>query len=208
MRRGRRGDGNSGPNPVPPFWLRAEANESNSIDPMVVGVAKENWPWAFRLAEHDLHDGASALEIVEIIAAEVSKRLRVEPEIGRHLTAYYRVAFSNRVRAIAARNGRIHYEGRPQDLEENYQPTAPDRVQRFEDKMVLRALLPYATETVRRMLQYRLLDYSWKEIGRQFAVTEKQARSRFYYGIRLAHQRLVAAQDAVSVEGNPLNRDE
>lgn len=185
---------NSDSDRVPPFWLRAEGDGSDPIDPVVVNVAKENWPWAFRLAEQDLHDGAYALEIVERTAKEVSKRLQAKPEISRHLTAYYRTAFTNRMRGIAARNGRIRYEGSPQDLEINYKAAAPDQIKLFEDRMVLGALLPYATETVRRMLQHRLLDYTWKEIAKLFAVTEKQAKSRFYYGIRLAHERLAAAQ--------------
>jgi hypothetical protein len=45
------------------------------------------------------------------------------------------------------------------------------------------------------MLHYRLLDYSWKEIGVVFKMTDRQARSRFYYGARKAYEDLLAAQE-------------
>ncbi|MBY0502685.1 MAG: hypothetical protein K2X03_02165 [Bryobacteraceae bacterium] len=180
---------------IPPFWLRSIARDGSLLDPMVVVVAQESWSWAYRLAEQNLHDGPCALEIVEIIATEVSRRLHVQPEIGQRLAAYYRMAFARRIRAIADRNGRIHYEGRPQDLETNYKPSAPDWVTVLEDRMCLDALLCHATPTTRLMLHYRVLEYSWKEIGHHFSVTAKQARSRFYYGLRLAHQRLIVAQE-------------
>ena len=180
---------------IPPFWLRSVAHDGSPLDPMVVAVARESWSWAFRLAERHLHDGPCALETVEIIATEVSMRLRVQPEIGHHLAAYYRTAFARRIRAISDRNTRIHYEGSPQDLETTYKPSAPDWVTAVEDRMCLDALLCPARQTTRLMLRYRVLDYSWKKIGDHFTVTAKQARSRFYYGLRLAHQRLIAAKE-------------
>jgi DNA-directed RNA polymerase specialized sigma24 family protein len=65
----------------------------------------------------------------------------------------------------------------------------------FEDRMVLQALLPYTDESVLRILHYRLLDYSWKQIARQLAVSEKQAKSRFYYGVHQAREELAAVQE-------------
>jgi len=47
---------------------------------------------------------------------------------------------------------------------------------------------------VRRILHYRLLDYSWKYIAQQLNLTEKQAKSRFYYGVRQAFDELLATQ--------------
>jgi hypothetical protein len=44
-------------------------------------------------------------------------------------------------------------------------------------------------------LHYRLLDYSWKYIGQRLALTEKQAKSRFYYGMHQAHDELLADRE-------------
>ncbi len=183
------------PNAVPPFWLREDQEGADPIDLRVVNVAKENWPWAFWLTKQELHDGAYALEIVEFIAVEVSKRLKADPEVDRNLTAYYKTAFARRVRAVAVRNARIRYEGSPQDLETNHQPIAADWIKLFEDRMALAALLPHASDLVRRILHYRLLDFSWKTIARELAVSEKQAKSSFYYGVHQARERLAAAQE-------------
>lgn len=191
----RHGPGNDRSKGIPPFWLRTGANGAETIDPRVVNVAEENWPWAFFLTQHELYDGPSALEIVELTAIDVSRRLRAEPAIDRNLTGYYRTAFLNRVRAAAARNGRIQYDGSPHDLETNHQPVAPDWTKLFEDRLVLKTLLPHATETVRRIFYYRMLDFSWREIAKELALTEKQGKARFYYGVRQALLRLAAAQE-------------
>lgn len=180
---------------LPPFWLAADVGGTDTIDPIVSTVAEESWPWAFRLAQQELRDGPSALEIVEATAIEVSRRLRRQPDVGIHLAAYYRTALTNRIRAIAVRNGRIAYRGGPQDVEIICRPTAPQGFEGFEARMVLESILLHTTANVRRMLQYRLLEYSWREIADEFAITEKQVRSRFYYGIHLAHRRLVLTQE-------------
>jgi DNA-directed RNA polymerase specialized sigma24 family protein len=179
---------------VPPFWLRDDEAGRELLDQRVVKVARENWPWSFRLATYELQDGALASEIVEFIAIEVSKRLRADPAVLTNLTGYYRTAYVNRVRALAERNGRIRYEGSPTDLELNHQPLAADWFKVFEDQMVLKALLPFTRASVRRILGYRMLDFSWKEIAAHLGISEKQAKSRFYYGIQQAREELAAAQ--------------
>jgi hypothetical protein len=99
-----------------------------------------------------------------------------------------------RVKTLAARDGRITYEGGAQDLEANHRPSAPDWTKVLEDRLALQSLLPFMSHPVRRILHYRQLDYSWKQIGKRLALTEKQAKLRFYYGVRQAHEELLAIQ--------------
>jgi DNA-directed RNA polymerase specialized sigma24 family protein len=198
-------DHQTGCSKLPPFWLAAEVDETETIDPIVVTVAEQSWPWAYRMARHELRDEASALEIVEATAIEVSRRLRMQPEVGVHLAAYYRAALTHRIRAIALRNGRIQYRGSTQDLEAHCRLTTPQGFKRVEASMVLESILLHTTANVGRMLHYRLLDYSWREIATEFAITEKQVRSRFYYGIHTAHRRLVLTQESRLRFGDPLN---
>jgi hypothetical protein len=99
-----------------------------------------------------------------------------------------------RVKTLAARDGRITYEGGAQDLEANHRPSAPDWTKVLEDRLALQSLLPFTSHPVRRILHYRQLDYSWKQIGQRLALTEKQAKLRFYYGVRQAHEELLAIQ--------------
>jgi hypothetical protein len=41
------------------------------------------------------------------------------------------------------------------------------------------------------MLHYRILGFSWNEIGRVLHLSGKQARSRFYYELEKAHTKLL-----------------
>jgi DNA-directed RNA polymerase specialized sigma24 family protein len=180
---------------VPPFWLRSGEKGAGSIYDRVLQVAEDNWPWAFWLVKKQLNDGARTPDIVEDVAVEVSSRLSADVEVGRNLGGYFRTAVIRRVKTLAARDNRITYEGGAQDLEINHRPIAPDWSKVFEDRVALQSLLPYMSHPVRIILHYRLLDYSWKHISKLLGLTDKQAKSRFYYGVRQSHEELLAVQD-------------
>ena len=181
----------SGPEAVPPFWLCAGEHE---IDQRVFAIARASWSWAFWLIKKQLNDGPRTPDIVEDVAADVSSRLRADAEVGRNLNGYFRTAIIRRVKTLAARDGRITYEGGAQDLEANHRLSAPDWAKVLEDRLALQSLLPFMSHPVRRILHYRQLDYSWKQICQRLALTEKQAKLRFYYGARQAHEELLATQ--------------
>lgn len=181
----------SGPETVPPFWLCADAQR---IDQRVFAVARDSWSWAFWLIKKQLNDGPRTPDIVENVAADVSSRLRADAEVGRNLKGYFRTAMIRRVKTLATRDGRIMYEGGAQDLDANHRPSAPDWAKVLDDRLALQSLLPFLSHPVRRILHYRQLDYSWKQIGQRVALTEKQAKLRFYYGVRQAHEELLAIQ--------------
>jgi hypothetical protein len=98
------------------------------------------------------------------------------------------------VRNHVLQESRIEYEGLIHELEENHHPRAPDWIRGFETTLSLKLLAAYMSAQMRRMLNYRLADYSWKEIGLVFNMTDRQARSRFYYGARKAYEDLLSAQ--------------
>lgn len=187
--------GGNEPEVVPPFWLRTEEHGIEIIEERVRAVAEENWHWAFWLVKRNLHDSACAAELVERVAIEVTNRLRADAAVGRNLSGYFRTSIIRRVNTMAVRNSRIAYEGGPQDLEANHRPSAPDWMEACEDRITIRSLLPYMSHPVRRMLHYRLLDYSWKHIAQEIGgLSEQQAKKRFYYGVRQAYDALCADQ--------------
>src|SRR5690242_15931665 len=98
----------SGPDAVPPFWL---CIGEHGIDQRVLAAARDCWSWAFWLITKRLNDGPRTPEIVEGVAADVSDRLRADAEVGRNLNGYFRTAVILRVKTLAARDGRIAYEG-------------------------------------------------------------------------------------------------
>lgn len=186
--------GSTDPEAVPPFWLPTEEDADPLIDSCVIDIARENWAWAFYLIKRELNDGTRTREIVLDVAIEVTKRLREDAEVGRNLHGYYRTSMIHHVKGLADLEGRIIYEGSAQDLERNHQPSAPDWTKVFEDRMMLQAIAPYMSHPVRRILHNRQLGYSWKETARRLGLTEKQAKSRFYYGARRAYEELLKAQ--------------
>jgi hypothetical protein len=179
---------------VPPFWLRAEENGVRIIDERVLAVAKDNWDWAFWLVKKQINDGSCTPEIVENVATDVTNRLKADPDVGRNLNGYFRTAVMRRVQTLVIRSSRTAYEGGTHDLETNHQPSAPDWTKVCEDRIVIKSLLPYMSHPVRRILNYRLLDYSGKQIAGRLCLTPQQAKKRFYYGVRQAHDELLADQ--------------
>lgn len=182
------------PEPVPPFWIPESALTARRVDPLVIQTSQNNWPWAYWLVSRELHDGERAAQIVEDVAVHVTRRLLSDPEVARNLRAYYRTAVLRTVQAIAVRESRIVYKGSAGDLETNHPLIAADWLKALEDRLTLTSLLPFMSHAARQIMHYRQLDYSWKELARRLGLTEKQAKSRFYYGIKQAHQELCAAQ--------------
>ena len=179
---------------APPFWLRTADRGERPIDRIVIEVAERNWLWAFWLVKKHLNDGTRAPEIVEEVAIQVSSRLHADPRIRDNLNGYFKTALQRRVRTHAIRESRIAFNGGLQDLEEQHQPHSSDWTKMFEDRLALQSLLPYMPDAVRQILHYRILDFSWKQIGAILGTTAKQAKSRFYYGVRHAHNALLAIQ--------------
>ena len=121
-------------------------------------------------------------------------RLRADTEVGRNLNGYFRTAMIRRVRTLADPGYPHGLRGRCARPRNESPAQRPDWTKVFEDRMALQSLLPYMSYPVRRTLHYRLLEFSWKEIGQRLALTEKQAKSRFYYGVRQAYEELLSLQ--------------
>lgn len=195
-----------GTDTVPPFWIPEGTLADRQVDPLVIQVSKDNWPWAYWLVERQLRDGGRAGQIVEDIAVYVTRRLLCDSQVGLNLGGYYRTALIRRVQTIAVRESRIVYEGTTRDLELNHQLSAPDWTKVLEDRMTLKSLLPFMSHPVRQIMHYRQLDYSWRDLARRLALSEKQAKSRFYYGAQQAHEALCEAQQQrANVERNRRN---
>jgi DNA-directed RNA polymerase specialized sigma24 family protein len=187
--------GHSEPETVPPFWLPADVCGARAIDEQVLKVSEANWSWAFWLTARELHDGARTRDIVVDAAVEVSDRLKADPEVGRNLNGYLRTTIIRMLKMIAIRESRITYEGGTYDLEFNHRPQAADWNEALDDRLILQALIPYMSHPVQHILHLRQADYSWKYIARRLSLTEKQVKSRFYYGAHRAYEELLKVQE-------------
>ena len=179
---------------LPPFWISARDSHGRQIDQQVVAVAERLWKWAYRHVERELHDPASAAQLVERVALEVSSRLREEPSVGQNLTGYFITAFHRQVRQQFLRDRRVTYEGLLRELELNHHLTAPDWEAAMEQELCLKVLVDQLPHESKHMLNYRILGFSWNEIGRALHISGKQARSRFYYELNKLHAKLLGTR--------------
>ena len=164
------------------------------MDPRVKEVAEVLWRFAHRLVDAELHDSASAAEIVEKVASEVSSRLLDQPSIHENLRGYFMTAFRRRVRHQLMREHRFAYEGLVSELELNHQLTGPDFKQMIEQSLCLEVIIDLLPHEARHMLHLRMLEFSWKEIGQRLGISAKQARSRFYYEVEKVHSKLLQSK--------------
>ena len=163
------------------------------IDPRVVAVCERLWPWAYRHVERELHDPASAAQLVESVALEVSSRLQDEPAVGQNLKGYFITAFHRQVRQKFFKENRLTYEGLLRELEQSHHLTAPDWEAVIEQKLCLKALVDLLPHQSRHILHYRILGFTWNETGRALHISGKQARSRFYYELDKVRGKLLSS---------------
>jgi len=175
---------------IPPFWIRPADDRQRSVDPRVHEFARRLWPWAFRHAERELHDGPIAAETLVAVAIDVSARLQTAPEVGRNLNGYLITAFRHCVQSRRAREHRFHLEGLASELEKNHRLRSPDSTAVLEGRLMIDLLTTLLSHEVTHTLHLRMLGFSWKEVGSVLRISAKKAKSRYYYGLGKAHEEL------------------
>ena len=83
------------------------------------------------------------------------------------------------------------YEGLVRELEQNHPMVTANWTERLHERLFLQVLVPLLSHPVRHMLHYRLLGFGWSAIGKRMDMSAKQAKTRFYYGIQRACERLM-----------------
>jgi DNA-directed RNA polymerase specialized sigma24 family protein len=180
---------------VPPFWIRTDARADRWLHPDVREESEDLWPWAYRYVTFVLHDPPRAAELLEDVAFEVSRRLQAQPEVNQNLKGYLITAFHHRVGLELLRNGRVTYEGLLRDLEGKHRLVARDWLMPLEIKICVGEIIALMPQEARRVVQYRLLDYTWEETAEAMGILVEQARNKYYYGIRVASERLFAGAE-------------
>jgi DNA-directed RNA polymerase specialized sigma24 family protein len=85
-------------------------------------------------------------------------------------------------------------------LELKHPIKAPDWQGSIERQLCLQVIIDQLPHEARHMLHYRIIGLSWKEIGRAFGLSAKQARSRFYYELNKVQERFLASQSTHKFE--------
>jgi DNA-directed RNA polymerase specialized sigma24 family protein len=187
---------------VPPFWIQTDERAGRSLNPDVRAASLDLWPWAYRYVSSVLRDPPRAAELLEDVALEVSKRLQVKPEVSRNLKGYVIAAFHHRVGLELIRSGRITYEGLMHDLEGKHRLFARDWLLPTEMKICVREIIALMPAEARRVVHYRLLNYTWVEIAEAMHILVPQARNKYYYGIKAATERLFTGVGELAHRGD------
>jgi DNA-directed RNA polymerase specialized sigma24 family protein len=157
-------------------------------------VAEHLWRLACRIVDAELHDPASTGQIVEKVASEVSTRLRDRPGIDGNLTGYFMTAFRRSVRHQSIKENRVAYEGLTSELELNHHLTGPNFEETIQQRLCVEVIIDLLPHEARHMLHFRILEFSWEEIGRRLGISAKQARSRFYYELEKVRSKLLQSK--------------
>jgi DNA-directed RNA polymerase specialized sigma24 family protein len=152
----------------------------------VAAEAEELWPWCYKLAFTRLHDGPSAAQILEEVAAKVSVRLWKDDRVADNLRAYLFRSFVRRLNALIKRDTRLKFRGLSRDLETMLAPVSPDWVREVEVRLIFEAISLALDDTGRRMLNLRRAGFDWHSVASHFKLTSKQARTAFSYRLREA----------------------
>lgn len=181
--------GTSGPQP--PFYRRPVGPRGGAIDDRVLDVAEPLWRACLAEVRRVLGDEQQAAPIVESVSESVSRQLTKNQEVGRNLAGYFYASFLRHVRGQAVRDGRICYCGLGHELEHFLAlRDTTDWPSRIEARIFLQQLAGAMTPEAKLLLSLRLLDWPWKTIAGQLKISEVQARTRFYRGLKNALEQL------------------
>jgi DNA-directed RNA polymerase specialized sigma24 family protein len=183
--------------------MRPSDLSGRAVDERVVAACNRLWRWAYFHVEAKLHDAPSAAELMEEVALDVSRRLQAEPTVERNLTGYVITAFHRRVSSQLVKNNRLVYVGLVRELEQNHQMATANWTEKLHDRLVLQVLVPLLSHPVRHMLHYRMLGFGWSAIGKRMDMSAKQAKTRFYYGIQRACERLMTIPSKLGSNEEP-----
>src|SRR5215471_361830 len=164
---------------VPEFYRR-RAVKGQLIEPAVHDAFEKLWPWFWNHVADELGDATRAGDLADEILWRVSKHVKKHPGQVHSLGALCRVAAENYVRTIKKRDRRILFRGLSRDIEATSLPAATDSRGELELWICADQVLRGEDAEFRAMLQRRLMDETWPEVGKALGMTGEQARRHFH----------------------------
>jgi len=138
------------------------------------------WPWFWNYVALELGDAGRAAELADQVAYSVSKYAKNHPGEVQSFGGLCRVAAVNLITKIKTKEARIGYCGLSHDIEEALEPMAPDWQRDVELSIWIDEVLRGQDREIRTMLELRLLNRTWPQIGKLLGLTAGQARLRLY----------------------------
>jgi hypothetical protein len=130
--------------------------------------------------DRELGDSTRAGDLADEIVGRVSKHIKTHPGPLHSLGALCRVAAENYIKTIKKRERRIDFRGLGRDIEATLQPAAVDLQRELELWICADQALRGEDAEFRGMLQRRLMDETWREVGIAFGMTGEQAHQLWF----------------------------
>ncbi len=153
--------------PFPPFWINDRDHHGRPLEPRVIAAARTVWGRACRSVIHLLRDPGRAPEIVEAVAAAVSRRLRrtgLDPI--RDVEAYLYWACVRSAKRIASRESTEQTGHETAALESLAANTAGQRNVDPADELYVKEILSLVDSPTRELFLMRAAGYPWGEIAK------------------------------------------
>jgi DNA-directed RNA polymerase specialized sigma24 family protein len=167
---------------LPDFYL-SPAVEGLQIDPDVRSAMEKLWPWFWDHVGGQLGDPDRAADLAEKVACGVTVYLKTH-ELTDSLGALCRVAAKNFVETIRTREQKIEFRGLSQEIVDSLGAPAQDWLEDIELSILVHQLLHSQNREIRVMLELRLLDKTWDEVGKALGMSGGQVRLRLQRALK------------------------
>jgi DNA-directed RNA polymerase specialized sigma24 family protein len=174
------------------FRLNAVDRRGRKIEPAVLEAAEEIYPDALEHGRKLLGDAAVVTNLLEEVAASVSRTARVKnpvgsPMQGRDLRLYLFRSFLNEVNRLKRKEPTFVSLS---EVVAVSNPPWADPLRELEDKMLLEEFLALCKPWMQDMALRQLQGFDWDEIGEAYGVSGHAAQARFSHALQQARKRL------------------
>jgi DNA-directed RNA polymerase specialized sigma24 family protein len=173
-------------------WSWAYSTGHPASDQKLEAAAHAAWPYAYLCAWTHLNDHDAAVDLMDHAVHNAFRYLaRHSDTTEQKLTARIKSVIRRRARQLAAKRGRELPSGSMRDMERMHVGHS-DAEQRAYAAEVIARLSP----TARSIFDWRLLGYSWREIGEKLEMDYSALRRAYFRELELVLRSLSSSGDS------------
>lgn len=178
------------------FRLNSVDRHGRKIDPTVLAAAEEVFP---RALEHSLHmfcDPAIVANVLEEVAADVSRRLGVKDGSGdsrpiRNVPGYIFHSFVRQLNRLKSKE-LVLVNAEATGMTETSRWADPSA--QFETKILVNECLAQCDFVIRDMFWRRVQGFTWEDIGKIHSLSAHAAEVKFREAIEVVRARLAKSK--------------
>jgi len=174
---------------IPEFYLSPSPN-GGPLDSGIYAALATIWPWFWTYVGQQLGDSSRAGDLADALGVRVSRYLQKHPNQVKSLPGLCRVAAVNLVASERSREARIEYRGLATDVEAEFSVSSDPWDDELELAIWIDQVIDRESTDIKAMLELRLLDHTWTQVGQVFGLSGGQARLRVHRALENARNSL------------------